>query len=305
MKVSVIGFGSIGQRHTALLRMLNCDVSVVSKREIDYNNAYMDINECLQTENPEYIVIANKTAEHYEILKILVEKNYKGKILVEKPVFEKSYNYFEKDLFSQIFVAYNLRFHPLLLKLKNVLKESDLVSVNIYVGQYLPSWRPATDYKKGYSAKRREGGGVLRDLSHELDYLQWLFGEWKCLTAIGGHFSSLEIDTEDVVSIVLETTRCKVVSLHMNYLDRMARREIIVNTTEATITVDLIKNCMFINSKYEKIDMERNYTYQMQHQAVLNSESENLCGLGDGVKTVKMIEAIERAIRTKEWVEND
>ena len=36
---------------------------------------------------------------------------------------------------------------------------------------------PNTDYKNCYSAKKEEGGEYYLDLSHELDYVQWLAGQ--------------------------------------------------------------------------------------------------------------------------------
>src|SRR5690606_29956228 len=82
---------------------------------------------------------------------------------------------------AKIEVAYNLRFMPSAIRLKELLTEQivgRIHSVSIEVGQYLPDWRPATDYRKNVSACKKLGGGVLLELSHELDYLTWLFGEF-------------------------------------------------------------------------------------------------------------------------------
>ena len=32
--------------------------------------------------------------------------------------------------------------------------------------------------RKSYSASKSKGGGVLLDLSHEIDYINWLFGSF-------------------------------------------------------------------------------------------------------------------------------
>ena len=47
------------------------------------------------------------------------------------------------------------------------------------------------------SANKNLGGGVLLELSHELDYMRWIFGEPTWVTAWLGHLSSLEVDVED------------------------------------------------------------------------------------------------------------
>ena len=41
------------------------------------------------------------------------------------------------------------------------------------------NWRPKQDYHTSYSAYKNKGGGVLLDLSHELDYATWIFGSLK------------------------------------------------------------------------------------------------------------------------------
>ena len=37
----------------------------------------------------------------------------------------------------------------------------DIYHANAQVGQYLPDWRPDTDYRNNYGAKLKWGGGIL------------------------------------------------------------------------------------------------------------------------------------------------
>ncbi len=55
---------------------------------------------------------------------------------------------------------------------------------SVECGSYLPDWRPGNNYKKSVSAKKDLGGGVLLELSHELDYIRWIFGEIKNIYAV-------------------------------------------------------------------------------------------------------------------------
>ncbi len=304
MKVLVVGFGSVGARHSNILCEMGHDVHVVTQQNEIGFPVLQCIGEALENESFEYVVIANKTSDHYNVLAQLAKKGFQGKILVEKPVFNNSTK--ETSEFSnlKLFVGYNLRFHPLISKLKDLLQKQSIISAAIYFGQYLPNWRPNRDYRVCYSAKKSEGGGVLRDLSHEMDYLLWIFGDWQRLTALGGHFSELEVETEDVVSTLLETKRCPVINLHINYLDRPPRREIIVNTKSQTVNIDLIRGTMQINNTITHHQVERNYTYKEQHLAILKGEMERLCTLNQGMAVLKMIEWIEVAMNSKErkWV---
>ena len=51
------------------------------------------------------------------------------------------------------------------------------------------------------------GGGVLLELSHELDYLQWLFGDIVNISAKLRHHSKLKIDVEDTAYINLDISQ--------------------------------------------------------------------------------------------------
>ncbi|MER2076741.1 Gfo/Idh/MocA family protein [Psychrobacillus psychrotolerans] len=302
-KCLVIGYGSIGQRHTRLLNELGHHVAVVSRRKVDYSHLYKDIKEALLVEQPSYIVIANETSEHETTINEIRRSGYDQKILVEKPLFPKFIN---SDLdFTTLYVGYNLRFHPLVQTLFNELKNSNIVSVLCYVGQYLPSWRPGTDYAESYSAIASKGGGVLRDLSHELDYLHFLFGEWEEITASGGKFSRLKIDSDDHFSLIYHTKLVSHITLQMNYLDHIVQRILIINTEKFTYKADFIQNTLQINDELLQFNVGKDDTYKKQHLAILNGENEFLCTYENGLSIVKMIEKAEQASKEKVWVSNE
>jgi len=303
VKALVVGFGSIGQRHARLLDTLGCSVAVVSRREVDFPRRYPDISVALSEFHPDYVVLAGRTAEHHDDLTALVEGDFAGRVLIEKPLFE-CLREPSPHRFSHVAVAYNLRFHPLMLRLHEYLADqSRLVAAHAYVGQYLPQWRPDTDYRNSYSARRSEGGGVLRDLSHELDYAHWLFGPWTRLTAMGGHHSELEIDSEDVFSIMLETRRCPVVTLQLNYLDRKPRREILIHTDSHSVRLDLIDGIFEIDGELkETAKPDRDHTYLAEHRAMIAGDMAAMASLDDGIEAMRMIDAAERAAQTCVWV---
>lgn len=302
MRALVLGYGSIGERHTRVLVEKNCSVAVVSRRSIDHVPHYSELNHALSDWHPEYVVVADRTCEHRRAMESLIKFGFQGRVLIEKPLFD-GLSALPPHSFSLAAVAYNLRCHPLVMKLKALLEESkSLVTANIYVGSFLPNWRPNTDYRQSYSAKREQGGGVLRDLSHELDYALWLFGSWRRLTASGGHFSHLEIESDDSYSLLMETQRCPLVTIHMNYLDRVPRREIVVNTDQHTVRVDLINNMLWLDGVEESLSVGQVDTYGAEHQAMLVGNAEGLCTLEDALETLETIEAAERAATSHAWI---
>ena len=303
LKALVIGYGSIGQRHARVLMELGCRVAVMSRRSIAFEPSYLELSEALSAWKPRYVVIANRTSEHFQTVEALAQYGFRGCVLIEKPLFDQPVEML-KQSFSHIAVGYNLRCHPLLRRLKSFLEDAgNILTAHVYVGSYLPHWRPDTDYRQSYSAKGKEGGGVLRDLSHELDYVLWLFGRWQRLTAHGGHFSKLEIDTEDAFCLIMETEFCPLVSIHMNYLDRIARREIIVNTDRHTCWIDLIKNKTTVDDAQEFVTVARDDTYRSEHKAMLEGNIESLCTVEEAMETLVTIKTAKQAALSRTWVE--
>ncbi|MDT8903841.1 Gfo/Idh/MocA family protein [Anaeroselena agilis] len=304
MKALVIGYGSIGSRHARLLQNMGFPVKVVSGRQIDDYNPYKTIAEALADYAPDYVVITNETGRHYNSLAALAECSYRGLVLVEKPLFDRQRDLPENE-FEGLYVGYNLRFHPVIQKLRDIVADEKVLSFHVYVGQYLPGWRPNTDYRHTYSASKALGGGVLRDLSHELDYTNWLLDGWRSLTALGGHYSHLETDSDDIFSILATTRKCPVVTIQLNYLDRHYRREILFNTDKHTIKADFINATLTIDDRSENYNITRDFTYIAQHKAVTGRDAVSTCPATGGVEVLKMIEAAEKAVQSKGWVFND
>jgi predicted dehydrogenase len=86
------------------------------------------------------------------------------------------------------------------------------------VGNYLPSMRPGRDYRALYAAQRSEGGGVVLDAVHEIDYLSWLFGKVTNVTCRAEKLSELDIDVEDHALLALAHTSGTRASAELDYL---------------------------------------------------------------------------------------
>jgi predicted dehydrogenase len=301
LKALVIGYGSIGMRHARILSSLDCEVAVFSSRSVDFPLVFNNLEAALTKHNPSYVVVANATAEHQFTLQQLADLGYAGYVLVEKPIFAIACE-MPKHNFAGIWVGYNLRFHPVVEYLKKWLNEEPAISAHAYVGQYLPEWRPGTDYRKSYSADIALGGGVLRDLSHELDYLGMLLGTWNRVAAIGGHFSPLEINSDDHFAILMQSKRCQAIALQVSYLDRVPQRNITINTKDRTIVADFSKGIINDNGNILNFLSDRDSTYLNMHQAILKGSFEELCTVDHAQDVMKLISACEKASTNKTWI---
>ena len=77
----------------------------------------------------------------------------------------------------------------------------DVHNFNITVGQDLKLWRPHRNVKDSVSAQANKGGGVLRELSHELDLAIHLFGKPSHSTLRRAKLKYVELDVEDTAII--------------------------------------------------------------------------------------------------------
>ena len=301
MRALVIGYGSIGMRHARLLGALGLDVAVVSRRKVAAPKVYPTIAEAVSDFAPGYAVVASRTHEHQGDLAALAEAGFTGTVLVEKPLFDRVRKLPDHG-FRSIHVAYNLRFHPVVRRLKELLDDATPYAVHAYVGHDLSLWWPDKDYRTNFRARRAEGGGVLRDLSHELDYLAWMLGPWSRLTALGGHVSGLEIDSDDVFSLLFATRRCPVVTANMNYLDSTLRRRVLALTDKGSIIADLVAGTVEFRGNTESFEAGRDDTYIAEHKATLAGDTGTLCTLAEGLAVVGMIDAADRTAAKREWV---
>ncbi len=301
LRALVVGYGSIGARHAAVLAGLNCDVALVTARTDAPVPAFASIEQALSGFTPDYVVVANETAAHVDTLRRLAAGGFGGLVLVEKPL-NGDGTALPEHRFRHLAVGYNLRFHPVLTALGRAIEGRRIVSVQAYAGQYLPDWRPGTDWRQSYSASVARGGGVLRDLSHELDYLAVLFGRWSRLAALGGASGALDIESDDGWGVLMETAKVPILTLQLNYLDRPGRREIVVNTADETFRADLVAGTLQAGREAERFAVERNDTYILQHRAMLEGRLDEPCTADEAMDVMATIGAIERAAATGEWV---
>jgi predicted dehydrogenase len=304
MRALVVGFGSIGSRHAHLLAALGCDVGVVSERAIEHPKRFTTLSEALDRHSPGYVVLASATHLHAPQLAELGRTRFAGLTLVEKPLFDTAVAPDSLPA-GAVYVAYNLRFHALIAALRAQLADERVLSVQAYVGQYLPTWRPDSDYRNSYSASATRGGGVLRDLSHEIDYLTWMLGGWTRVTALGGKFSELEIDSDDVFSCLFATPSCPAVSVELNYLDRAGRRRIVVNTAARTLEADVVRGTLTVDRESRSFTVERDDSYRAMHRALLGGDAAEACSYEDGLRTLRFIDAARLGASRQQWVAND
>jgi predicted dehydrogenase len=260
MKVLIIGYGSIAQKHINALKTIKENVEFVvlrsSKNSLQINEenikSIFDISDLEFT--PNFIIISNPTFLHYQTICNCLF--LKCPIIIEKPVLTN--NDFSLELSQKIlqsnvstYIACNLRFHPVIKFLKNCieLKTKNIQEVNVYCGSYLPNWRPGKNFKEIYSANEEMGGGVHLDLIHEIDYCIWLFGEPIKTLSVKTSKSNLKISSIDNAIYICEYSNYNI-NINLNYYRINTKRTMEILFEDDVWQVDLIK-ATIQNSKDE------------------------------------------------------
>lgn len=297
MRILVIGYGSIGRRHEEVISSLNYKVDIISSQKIVDRIVYQNLEKINNLNDYDYFIIASSTNQHYEQLKYIESKVSNKIIFCEKPLFE-TYKYLEIKR-NKVYIGYVLRFHPLLKKLKQLLKDDKVISINVNCGQYLPTWRKGRAYQNSYSAKKSEGGGVLLDLSHEVDYIQWLCGTiGDDIKSYQVKISDLEIDSDDLTTFIAKTEDNTIVNMSIDYISKITYRKIIIHTFSYTYSLDFIDNKLSKKDKngieelFTYNNLERNSMFKEMHTSILQNNT-LACTYDEALEVMKTIRKIK------------
>jgi len=278
--VAVIGLGNIATRHRKNLKQLFPDSKLVAmsasgripqEAVSDCDIVVGEVNELINHE-VELAIVASPAPFHAKHALPLIEANVP--VLMEKPL---SVSVADSELVQQaadkhgahVAMGYCLRYLSSAIAFKKLLAQQTIghiYNVHVEVGQYLPDWRPNKDYRSSVSANAELGGGALLELSHELDYVQWLFGSLDVKHAILRSGDELSLDVEDCADIVA-VCQSAVVNIHLDFLQRKPFRKCRVIGSLGTLEWDLIRNEITLASAkgdevlYSEPDWDKNQMY--------------------------------------------
>ncbi len=250
MKVIFFGLGSIGRRRARIL-LDNSEHRLFAFRSTRKGPSNdLGIKEIytwkeVESLRPDVAFITNPTSMH---VKTALKCASLGlNMFIEKPLSNTLYGVSSlkeacRKRCLTCYTSYCLRFHPVIKKIRELIKGKKIYHIRVVCSSYLPAWRPDQDYRKSYSSSLRKGGGVLLDLSHELDYIQFLFGEIKTAKVVYSRVSNLTVDAEDFADLLLTLNNGIHVNLHLNFFSRINERSLKVDFAEGHIIGDLLES---------------------------------------------------------------
>lgn len=342
MKFLIAGLGSAGRRHLRNLIalgekdivLLRSHKATLPEEDLAGFMVEEEVGAALEKHRPDAVIIANPTALH---LGIAIPAAQAGCcILLEKPVAESLGRVpaLEAALRrggGRLLVGFQFRFHPAFMRAREIIRSGQIgsvLTVHAHWGEHLPDWHPWEDYRQSYAARADLGGGVIRTLTHPLDYLRYLVGEVAALWSFNGHLSSLEVDVEDTAEIGLRFADGAIGGLHLNYFQRPPVHRLEIAGTGGTLRWDHADGVLHLfqapaalgvlsapNSEMVAKDFpppeafQRNdlFLAEMKHFIdVVRGEAAPLCTLDDGTRALELALAARRSAREKclvEWGE--
>jgi len=322
MKIGIIGFGSIGQRHIKCLKELGFKDIVALRtkkgtlktlpKEFQYIKEVFNKDE-FYSSNLDGIIISNPTSLHIETMKSPLKKGIP--VFVEKPLassLEQTKELKECNT-SKVVVGFCLRYNDIIQEVKKFISSGKLGKIykaNFYCGHYLPFWHKHSDYRKEYSARKDLGGGVLKTLSHELDLVHYFFGEIKELCGSAEKISNLEIDVDDNVYMLCRIANNCLVTVELDYLNPISTRKGVIFGVKGVLEYSFSGKVTFTdyNGKtkliYNNTNIDRNKIYikQMKHFInLIQAKEKPVCSYEDGLYVMKIIKAVENSTKFKSW----
>jgi len=318
-RFAIIGFGSAGARALQVLRELRPEAEflVVSRKSAPGEGfrSTSSLDDVVAFA-PDAVILAGPATTRSDVLRQI------GTLGV--PVFiEKPLSHTLRDAVAVLEllgpavkrsqVGYNLRFSQSLIAFRDLIRGGRfgrVVRFSAETAQYLPDWRPGKDYRETVSARADMGGGVLLELSHELDYLRWIFGEWDWVSAWTGKTSSLEIDVEDTALVTIgidegdrDGTQL-VGQLSLDFVRQDKTRTVTAVCEGGTLRWDDMAGTVEVyepsESRWETVahvaGAESTYRSQwVSFLSVVEPGSKPLVGVSDGVAVLRAVEAIRHS----------
>lgn len=315
-KVLVCGYGSIGKRHVCIVQKLIPGVKIAilrsNPKSIQNQSHYLEFIDVESALNwaPDFVIIANPAPFHVELALNSLRQSIPT--FIEKPLgsgHESKEHFIELLDLEQsvpVLVGYVLRHDAGVKILKDWLTQKligQVVEIDLHCGSWLPDWRQSTDYRETVSASRSLGGGVLRELSHEIDLAHYLFGHLRLLFARVKQSGLIQCDVEDQATIVAETDEGVGLTIRINFCTNPTTRRLTIRGDRGQIVHDAVEKSVTLASKdalqivsYAE-GSELMYEAQMSHFiSCCAKKASPVCTVRDGMQVLKFIQNVESSV---------
>ncbi len=226
MNVGIIGCGLIGQKRAKALAgaQLVATADVVAERAQTLSRsvagaaAFTDWQELVEQPNVDIVVVATTNDMLAPITLRAVEA---GKhVMVEKPAARNSRELqpiidAAKQAGVQVRVGFNHRYHPALLKCREIIASGVVGPLMFIRGRYGHGGRVGYDREWRADPKLAGGGELLDQGVHLIDLARWFMGDFPTVEGYAGTFF-WDMPVEDNGFMLLRTPSNQVAHLHVS-----------------------------------------------------------------------------------------
>ena len=325
--VAVVGSGSVGQRHARNFAELGCALSGVDPRSDRLEDlsqevgalrgTYQSLDECLEhATDLDGVVISSPPAFHVDQAIQTIQRGLP--ILLEKPLSTDSVSAMRlKQVLEQkdvpVLLGYTWRWWVPLQVVRRLIDEGTLgrvLHVRCSLAAHLADWHPWEDYRNFFMASKELGGGALLDESHWLDLMLWFFGMPRAVVAQIGNLSTLEIDSDDNVDILMIYDGLQI-NIHLDLFTRPHEKSIRFVGENGTILWSADPNAISqaLKPHYqwseERFAQERNDMFLAEAKhflGVIAGTEVPACTSADGLQVLKVIDAARESQATGKLV---
>jgi predicted dehydrogenase len=318
----VVGSGSAGRRHSITLRQLfpSARISLVkrsnSKQPLDsLVDASIEVKNAFdlkQLRKPKLIVIASPATLHFSDLEALATLS--NNFLIEKPLAAnatdaKQIANLARLLNLKISVGYHLRFSDTPQALKEAMErygDGNIELLKLSYGQHLRFWRRDVAAENSVTANKSLGGGVLRELSHEIDAVSYITGQ--PVNVLESTIAFTGAPTDGIVETSAAfTLKCPdaLVRLHLDMTSDIPYRHWDVEYKTFLLRADLLGGTvtkiehdgteqLLFGSKADERDRAARDLLMFAATGIHQSKIEP-CSVEQGVRVLNIIEAVEES----------
>lgn len=319
--ILIVGSGSVGKRHARNFAALGCRISCVDPRrdrlddlrkETAVVDAYATLEAALSShQNFDGIAICSPPNAHVSQSITAIAAGIP--VLLEKPVSPdiESARRLEtavREFGVPLLLGYTWRWWSPLMRVRELLEKKtlgDLLHVQFHMSAHLADWHPWEPYQDFFMASSALGGGALLDESHWVDLALWLFGMPKSLFGSVEKLSSLEIDSDDNVDVLMVYPNNLRVSLHLDIFGRPHEKFIRFIGEKGSMVWTVEPNQIVFGAQMagweqtEKFTCERNDMFNdvaKEFLALLDGDKRELtCSLADGLRVLEIVSAVRES----------
>ena len=309
-RVTISGMGSIGRQHVRAFRAAGVKRITTFELDAERNQqlaeefgtrAARSLADALSA--CDALVIAVPDQAHVE--QLLAAADHTCAVLVEKPLATSAaeitaVRHRLLHVEDRIAVGYVLRHNQTLRSIAQLLTEGA-------VGQVTAAHVMLGSYETIAAARTRflqvEKERLLRDYSHEWDYIRWLFGPVQRVLGYGRTVPSDVIEQPNAIDGLMQVDLDVMVAYHLDYLNKRGNRSLHVigtdgslaaNVDEGRIEVKTVKGDYLIEQAADPALALREQANNLLAMAA--GEAAPAATLQDGIDALLVAEAISKSI---------